>query len=63
MSSNETNNAMDEVSHADALKLLLTDEDLYDVTLKGTDGELVPAPRNILAARSLLQRFDPVLVQ
>jgi hypothetical protein len=42
----------EEISWNDAIKCLLSDEDLSDVSLRGTDGVKVTANRCILAARS-----------
>jgi hypothetical protein len=45
-----------EITRDEAMKTLLTDEDLSDITLKGSDGTLVLAQRCMLAARSFVFR-------
>jgi hypothetical protein len=45
-----------EISHCEMLATFLTDEDLNDVALKGTDGIEVSANRFLLAARSKVFR-------
>jgi BTB/POZ domain len=45
-----------EISHCEMLASFLTDEELNDVILKGTDGVEVPANRFLLAARSKVFR-------
>jgi hypothetical protein len=45
-----------EISIQEALRSLLTDKELSDLKLKGTDGVLVPAVRAMVAARSLVFR-------
>jgi BTB/POZ domain len=51
-----TINFDEEISHYDMLESFLTDKELNDVTLKGTDGVEVSANRFFLAARSKIFR-------
>jgi BTB/POZ domain len=43
-----------EISHGEMLASFLTDDDLHDVKIKGSDGVEVPANRFLLAARSTI---------
>jgi hypothetical protein len=56
MSSAKLHLPSNEIIHQEAMRILLEDEDLSDLSLIGIDGEVMPSSRCILASRSKVFR-------